>query len=71
MNLEFTMSLTVDKVKKVKVKALPAFMNRRLKTLVGLSEQNFRDLKAGKATEINEKYFDKSLYKKVKSNGND
>lgn len=63
------MSLTQAKVKKVKVRALPAFQNRRLITLLGLSQKQFRELQAGKTVEINEKYFNSNLYEKVKSNG--
>ena len=57
-------------IKKIKVKALPAFHYRRLITLNGLSQQQFRDLQAGKIVEINQKYFDKNIYEKVKSDGN-
>lgn len=58
---------------KIKVKAINYLHNRRFKTIKGIDKKQYRLLKQGETIEIDEKYFDSNLFKKIKEvkNGNE
>lgn len=51
---------------KIKIKAINYLNNRRFKTLKGIDKKQYRQLQKGESIEIEDKYFDPVIYKKVK-----